>query len=244
MNEKLAVFDVDGTLFDGNLGIEYVKVLVQKEIFKKEIGDGIFGWYGRYKNGEVEKSVAVDEIYKLYALGMKGVTTEKASEVASETWLTIKSKMYAFAPEIVQTLKNGGYIVLLLSGSPIEMVQNLGELLQIDGQNMVAGTLETVDGIYTGNIISYPGSAEQKVEELDKLINSRGLDINWLDSVGMGDNERDFGVLGRVGCPIAFNPSDKLVEKANESGWTVADADTVSEIINKWVKPRRQPQVA
>ena len=39
---KLAIFDVDGTLFNGNLGIEFVKKLVKDGVFTKEIGDEIF----------------------------------------------------------------------------------------------------------------------------------------------------------------------------------------------------------
>ncbi|MEI6326682.1 MAG: haloacid dehalogenase-like hydrolase [Candidatus Roizmanbacteria bacterium] len=243
MKEKLAVFDVDGTLFNGNLGIEYLKMLVQKGIFKKEIGDGVYKWYDQYRSGEVEKSVAVDEIYKLYALGMRGTTTEKAREVASETWSKIKGKMYTFAPEIVQTLKNAGYLIILLSGSPIEMVQELGQFLQIERENMVAGTLETLDGTYSGNVTSYLGSAEQKIEALDKLIGRRPLDVNWLDSVGMGDDERDFGILGRVGFPIAICPTDELFERASRCGWTITNPDTVRKTIHEWVELHRQHEI-
>ncbi len=239
MKEKLAVFDVDGTLYDGNLGIEFLKVLINKEVFNKETGNNIFGWYGKYKNGEIEKSIAVDEIYKLYAQGMKNMTTEKVNKVVNETWPLIKNNLYNFAPKVVQTLKEDGYTGLLISGSPIEMVQKLGDSLQIDRQNIVAGTLEIVDEIYTGNIVSYPGSAEKKVEELDKLIKRRNLDVDWPGSVGIGDNERDLGILTRVGYAIAFNPNDKLANKANEKRWTIANADTVSDTINKWIEPRK-----
>ena len=242
MKNKLAVFDVDGTLFEGNLGIEYVKVLVQKEVFSKNIGDGIFGWYKRYKNGDVKKSVAVDEIYKIYAQGMKGVMIERAVEIAKGTWLAVKDNLYSFAEDAIQILIANGYEVLLLSGSPIEMIQQLGEFLNINSQNIVAGTLEIIDGSYTGNIVSYPGSSEQKIEELDKLIHRRNLEIDWVNSLGMGDNERDAGILGRVGHPIVINPNDKLTTLAEKGGWTIASVDTMPEIIRKIVE-HQQPTI-
>ena len=243
MKEKLAVFDVDGTLFDGNLGIEYIRSLVQKEVFSKDMGDGVFGWYKKYKNGELEKSVAVDEIYKIYAQGMKGLATERASEIAKETWLTVKDNLYSFAEDAIQSLTANGYKVLLLSGSPIEIIRQLGEFLNIDSQNMIAGTLEIVGGIYSGNIVSYPGSSEQKIEELDKLIERRNLKIDWENSLGMGDNERDIGILGRVGHPIAINPNDKLTTMAEKDGWIIARVDIMPEIIRDIVE-HQQPTVA
>ncbi len=235
MKKKLAVFDVDGTLFDGNLGIEYVKVLVQKEIFSKDIGGVIFGWYKKYKDGEVDKSVAVDEIYKIYAWGMKGTTVERATEIAKETWRAVKNGTYGFAQDATRKLTANGYEVLLLSGSPIEMIRQLGRSLSVCSENMVAGTLEIVRGTYSGKIVSYPGSSEQKIEELDKLVKRRNLEIDWKNSLGMGDNERDIGILERVGYPIAINPNAKLTSVAEKEGWKIASADMMPEIIRKIV---------
>lgn len=39
--ERLAVFDVDGTLFEGNMGIELLKTLIAKGLFDKKIGGEI-----------------------------------------------------------------------------------------------------------------------------------------------------------------------------------------------------------
>ena len=81
MSQKIAIFDVDGTLFNGNLGIEFLKVLISENIFNPKIGQDILNWYEKYKNGKVEKAVVVDEIYRLYAIGMSGVDQEKSLEI-------------------------------------------------------------------------------------------------------------------------------------------------------------------
>lgn len=233
MKERLAVFDVDGTLFDGNLGIEFVKALIQKGLFEEKLGVTMFGWYGKYKSGEVEKVVAVDEIYKLYAQGMKGLSQEKAREVARETWQTVSPKVFDFVPEVVEGLVDRGYVVLLLSGSPEEMVENLARAVCVDDNNIVAGRLEIVDGVYTGKIVSYLGSSEQKITALTELVERRNLDVDWPGSIAMGDNERDAGILARVGHPIAFNPDKKLAEMATTNGWAIADKNTLRTIIER-----------
>lgn len=184
-------------------------------------------WYLKYKNGEIEKSVAVDEIYKLHALDLKNSKEKEIKKVAEKTWKEIKNKMYNFVPDMIEKIKNQGYLIFLLSGSPTEMVEILGKNLNIKKENIVAGKIEIINGIYTGNIISYPGSAEQKIEALMNLIKEKNINVDWKNSVAMGDNERDLKVLEMVGKPIVFNPNEKLKEIAQKNKWKIVDENNV-----------------
>src|SRR6185369_14293459 len=105
MKEKLAIFDVDGTLFEGNLGIEFLKSLLKANVFPTNIGQEILGWYAKYKAGEVEKSLAVDEIYRLYAMGMKGVTKEISVKISEETFNNVSKDIYPFATKLIDLLQ-------------------------------------------------------------------------------------------------------------------------------------------
>ena len=239
MKEKLAIFDVDGTLFDGNLGIEFVKTLVKKGIFEKEVGEGIFDWYGKYKNGEVEKSIAVDEIYQLFAKGMTGKTIEDMHSVALETWNEVVSKLHGFAESLTEKLREHGFKIILLSGSPIEMISILGEKLKVNGNELIAGSLETSDGLYTGNTISYPGSSDAKITAINEYIGENGLEVDWPNSFGMGDNERDLGILSLVGLSFAFEPNEALAEKAKELGYQVVDRTDVIDCVQKTIAVRQ-----
>lgn len=227
MKIKLAIFDVDGTLFNGNLGVEFIKILVQKELFTKEIGENIFDWYGKYKNGLVEKAIAVDKIYALYGQGMKGMKISDANKMANETWKIISQKMFDFVPKTINFLKSKGYLVFLLSGSPIEMVRIFGNELNINEKDIMAGEIEVKNNIYTGNIVSYPGSAEQKIEILLKLIREKNIDVDWQNSIAMGDNERDLKVLEKVGHPMAFNPNEELKKVAQNNDWKIVDENNI-----------------
>lgn len=227
MKKKLAIFDVDGTLFNGNLGIEFIKKLTQNGIQTKENAKTIMFWYLKYKNGEVKKSVAVDEIYKMHALGLKNSKEKEVKKVAEETWKEIKNKRYGFAANMIKKIKDQGYIVFLLSGSPTEIIEIFGNDLGIEKENILAGEIEIADGIYTGNIVFYPGSAEQKVEALMNLIQRKNIDVDWKNSMAMGDNERDAKVLGMVGNPIAFDPNEELKILAQNNNWKIADENTV-----------------
>ena len=91
---KLAIFDVDGTLFNGNLGIEFVQQLVKDGIFTSEVGIRIYEWYKKYKNGVVDKLIAVDECYKFYNLGLKDKDQGLIKQVAEKTWANVNSKVF------------------------------------------------------------------------------------------------------------------------------------------------------
>ncbi len=233
MKERLAFFDVDGTLFEGNLGIEFVKSLVKKGVFDKVIGGGIFAWYEKYKGGEIEKSLAVDEMYKLYARGLKGKNITLVNSLAKETWLGVYDRLHSFTLDLIESVKESGLNVFLISGSPVEMINKLGDKLGINQGNIVSGELEVNGGVYTGNIISYPGSSEQKVQAVNEIIEVRKLEVDWQGSMTMGDNERDSGLMKKTGISIAFEPNPVLQEEAKIHGWVVANRDNVLDLVKE-----------
>ena len=230
---RLAILDVDGTLYNGNLGIEFLKSLIKDRVFDEQTGQGIFSLYGKYKNGEIEKSVAVDGIYELFANGLKGKSQDQAGAIAVKTWQEVSSEMYGFATELVNYLKEKGFLVLIISGSPIEMISCLANVLDIDSQYVAAGRLEVIDGLYTGNIVTYPGSPEQKVQALEAILKRNNINPDRQKSLAMGDNERDLGLFASVHTPIAFRPNDALRQEAKDRGWLVVDENSVIEEIQK-----------
>jgi len=233
MKERLAILDIDGTLFDGNLGIEFVKSLIQKRIFNNEIGNEIFNWYGKYKSGKIEKSIAVDEIYKLYAQDLKGKEKIKIEQIALETWQGLTNKLYNFTINLIELLKKDGFLILLISGSPVEMVSKLTKKLNINKEDVISGKLEIKNGVYTGKIISYLGSSEQKVEALKTWIKDRKLFIDWLGSMTIGNNERDAGIMGMTGISITFEPNEALKKETEHKGWILASRDTIINTVKE-----------
>lgn len=227
MPTKLAIFDVDGTLFKGNLGIEFLKVLLAKQLFPPEIGAQIMQWYAKYKSGEVEKALAVDEIYKLYSQGMTGMSIDTATTVAAETFNNVKENIFPFAKTLVDQVVANGYTVILLSGSPVEMISEMANYLGIATDQISAGTLEIQDDKFTGKVISYPGSAEQKISEITKLLEKLGIEPDWSSSIAMGDNERDSLILSKVGKAYAFEPNDVLRDLATGNNWSIVDKDNI-----------------
>lgn len=230
---KIAVFDVDGTIYNGNLGIELIKKLVNDKIFLNEIGKKIFEWYEKYKNGEVEKFIAIDNCYKYTNQGLKDLSVELIHQKAKEVWEIIKIKIFPFTKPLIKILKDNGFEIVLLSGSPFEMISLLGQELNISQNNLISGISGIKDNFYTGIPISYIGSSNQKVDEIKKYINNHKIKVNWKESFAFGDNERDIGIFELVGNPIAVNPDSYLEKYAKTKGIEIVNQNTILNICIK-----------
>ena len=164
MEKSIAVFDLDGTLFDGNAGIKFGEALVQNGNFDMKVAAEIYTLYKEYSANKSEKSEIVDQIYNRFASGMKGQSVDEIKLVAESTWQDIRGNLFNYAAPLINKLGKYGYIALLISGSPKKISIEAAKDLGID--HVIAGQLETSNGIYTGNKISYLGSSEQKVDAL------------------------------------------------------------------------------
>jgi phosphoserine phosphatase len=228
---KLAVLDVDGTLFDGTLGIDLIKSLVQAGIFPQEEAIKIASLYQKYEDGSGDKDEITKQISQIYADSMQGNSVARVKDVAQKTWMKVQANIFDSTHELVSRLKNQGYEIVLISGSPIEMITLFAQETKIPKTNLIAGCLSTQTGHYTNQIIHHPGTAEQKIQLLDEYITSRQIEVDWTKSIGMGNNERDLLVLQRCGNSIAFEPNEALQTLAVKHTWKILNRFNILEFI-------------
>ena len=125
--------------------------------------------------------------------------------------------VYAEALELIAEHHEAGRTVYLVSASPTEIVEPLGEHLGVDG---CLATIAEVgdDGRYTGRVVRYC-YGEEKVVAMTELAAEAGLDL--ADSWAYSDSATDVPMLAAVGHPVAVNPDRELLRVARERGWAV-----------------------
>lgn len=224
---RIAILDVDGTLYGGNLGIDLVKSLIKNQLFADDIGIEIFKLYEKYKSGEMEKSTVVDLIYKLFAEGLKDKIANDVNVIAKKTLSEVIENTFSYTNDLINLLKKYNYHIVLLSGSPIEILKHFGKAFQIEEKDIIGGITEIEKGKYTGKLSSYPGSSEQKVRIFEEWVKVNKFEIKWDNVLVLGNNERDFGLLSRSGLPIAVNPDIELERMAKNNKYYLADSDSV-----------------
>lgn len=214
--KKVAIFDLDGTIFRSSLLIELLGGLIEEGIFPEKVRD----IYGReFQNWLDRKGPYEDYIEKIiqaYRQFIKGVKTEKVWQVARKVLAFQKNRTYRFTRCLVAKLKRDNYL-LAISGSPREMVKQFGKEL---GFNKTYSRIFEADkkGKFTGRIL-FEDVVKDKGKILKRAVKKENLTLQG--SIGVGDTEIDIPFLKLVEYPIAFNPNFKLYKYAKKKGWQI-----------------------
>ncbi len=228
MKKKLAIFDIDGTIFRKNLHFELLDELVWMKIFDKNVREELVHLYGNWLNNEGSYEAYRFKLVELYENKIKGCDQEKIIEAAKVVANFNAKRIYIFAKKVLDELRHD-HIMLAISGSPIEIVKEYARILEFDAY---FGSVYEIDKnkIYTGKTIFEPTKDKGAVVKQFVAEN----DISLVNSFGMGDTRSDAKFLELVDNPVAFNPDSELKDIAEKSGWKimVEKKDVVYEINN------------
>ena len=205
--QLLAIFDVEGVLYDG----EYLPILAEKLNKEKEIWDitkkgiqGLINWEDGLKK-------RVD--------ALKGLSIDVCQEVADELPIMHGAK------EACKSLKNAGWKILAVSGGFTIMTDRLKQELGLD--YVFSNELIFKDGVLDDVKINVDSdkakSARIKIEEWEQ---------NKEEIVVIVDGANDIKLFDICGLGIAFRAQDIVKELATET-LEEKDLSKIISIINK-----------
>ncbi|NTW27652.1 MAG: HAD-IB family phosphatase [Candidatus Moranbacteria bacterium] len=215
--QKIAIFDIDGTIFRKNLQFELINELSWMNIFPRKVRAQIVTLYTNWlehKGTYEQYRLGLVHLYEEYIPGCKLVDIERASKMVVSFH---QDRTYIFAEQMIDKLRKENYHLIAVSGSPVEIVREYDKLhLKFDA---VFGSVYCLDekGIYTGESQYEP--VKNKGKLVQKYVQEHNLTLEG--SYGMGDTESDASLLDIVTNPIAFNPNDNLKKIAQEKGWRI-----------------------
>ncbi|MFA6973336.1 MAG: HAD family phosphatase [Parcubacteria group bacterium] len=227
---KLAVFDIDGTIFRKNLAFELINELAWMKVFEKSVRNELTKLYTRWLDHKGTYEDYRKALVKLYYENITGCTKLEVVEASKIVVPFFKDRTYVFANDLIKKLKAENYAIIAISGSPLEIVEEYNKHLKFDA---VFGSVYEVNdtGHYTGSSVFEP--TKDKGQVVRQYIAEKGLNLEG--SYGIGDTESDASFLEIVESPIAFNPNDNLKKIAEENGWriVVEKKDVIYEINKK-----------
>jgi len=213
--EPLAVFDVDGTLFRRGLLPALTRRLVNEEVFpervREELSEDYYAWVERRGSYETYDELVME----LFLRELKGVSVVELQRCARAEVEAHGRRLHIYTRDVARRLKDAGYHLIAISGSPQEI---LDLFLKPLGFDRAWGTVLAQDeGRYTGKVLQDPFKNKRRV--LEEFLEEANVGLEG--SVGVGDTLSDVGFLEMVETPIAFNPNRRFFEVARQRGWPI-----------------------
>ena len=203
---KLAVFDFDSTLMDGET----------LEFFASEIGirDKVKEITDRAMRGELDFFESLTERVSF----LKGLPVSKIDEICT------KLPLMNGADKVVSGLKEKGYKVVCFSGGFKNATIPFCKKLGIDGE--FSNILHSKEGVLTGFVggeMMFNDSKGQMLSRLQNLLN-----ISVEDTLAVGDGANDLSMFKYAGKRVAFCAKPILKEHAN----IIIEEKDLSKILN------------
>lgn len=216
--KKVAIFDIDGTIFRSSLLIEVTEALIQAGIFpshaKKLYHDAYRNWLDR-KDTYHKYIWGVIEAFDTH---IQGVDHDIFQKIAEDVVSFHQNRVYRYTRDLVKELRKKNYHIIAISNSPKELVD---AFCRAYGFDKSYGRIYEVNkkGKFTGGVL-HLDLVSDKAKLLRHAATREGFSLKG--SVGVGDSEADIPFLKLVERPICFNPNGKLYRYARRVRWEVA----------------------
>lgn len=204
---RLAVFDFDSTLMDGET-LEFLaeQIGIKKEV--KEVTD-------RAMRGELDFFESLQ--YRVSLL--KGLKVETVNQICKSL------PVMPGAKEVVSGLKDKGYKVVCFSGGFKNATVPFAEKLGLDAD--FSNILHSKDGVLTGLVGGEMMFNDSKGEMLKRLQSVLGISSD--ETLVVGDGANDLSMFKYASKRVAFCAKPVLKENAN----IIIDNKDLSLILNK-----------
>ena len=216
MKQKVAVFDVDGTIFRSSLLVEVVEQLIRDGVFPEDIQKTYGLQQEKWLNREGGYESYIQAVVKAFTEHLVGVHYSALADASKKVVAAQWKRTYRYPRALIKQLRDRGYFLLAISHSPKTILDKFCPRLGFD---KVYGLLYEIDAEdkFTGKIIEE--QALDKAYLIRRAVDKESLMLT--NSIGVGDTESDIAFLDIVAKPICFNPNAKLYAHAKKEKWKV-----------------------
>jgi len=214
---KVAVFDVDGTIFRSSLLIQVVDALIESGAFPEETRSVYEREHLKWLDREGDYESYIDAVVKAFRAHLKGVhyraLVDAADKVVESQW----KRTYRYTRDLIKELKDKDYFLLAVSHSPKTVLDKFCPRIGFDKAYGIIYEIGPQD-LFTG-VVAEEHLIYNKANIVKRAVEKENLTLD--DSIGVGDTESDVPFLEMVAKPICFNPNMKLYRAAKRLGWEV-----------------------
>jgi HAD superfamily hydrolase (TIGR01490 family) len=215
---KLALFDLDNTLLDGDSDFEWSQFLIRIGVLDKELFEvRNQAFYDQYKAGTLNIQEFLD--FQLKPLSHHARQTLDAwhEQFMRET---IAPMMTQASLALVKQHQDAGDLCVIITATNSFVTAPIARAFGI--AHLIATEPEHKNGEFTGGVAGVPSFKEGKITRLNQWLAERGWTLDsFAESVFYSDSMNDLPLLLQVKTPVAVNPDPTLKHHAEQHGWQV-----------------------
>jgi HAD superfamily hydrolase (TIGR01490 family) len=214
--KKVAIFDIDGTVFRTGVMFEVVDRMIEEGMLPKEASATMIEAKDAWKNRQGKFELFDEHFIDLVEHGFQGIDVSEFETLAAEVIGEVKDHQYRYTRALMERFRDQGYALVAISGGLQKVLDIYNRYLGFD--TVYAAELIEKDGKFTGEKGDSPYYDKSvTVERYLKDNPTATLD----DSYGVGDTASDVAFLKLVAHPIAFNPNRELFDVAMKNDWEI-----------------------
>jgi phosphoserine phosphatase len=206
----VAVFDCDGTLWDGDSGYGFMVWSIEEGIVSRNASDWIDSRYRLYRAGKVSEVAMCGEMVQIYD-GLSEVEIRRAADAFFES--RFQDKTFVEMESLVASLTDSGTDIWVVSSTNNWVIEVGVRKFGIPASRVISARARVVGGTITTKLLDVP-SGEGKAESLVKV----GIAT---PDVVFGNSIHDAAMLEIAQQAFAVNPTTGLLQIATQQGWPV-----------------------
>jgi HAD superfamily hydrolase (TIGR01490 family) len=215
MKQKLALFDLDNTLLDGDSDHQWAQFLIEEGVLHAAEYHARNEWfYERYKDGTLD-------IHQFLDFQLAPIANRPRSQL--DAWhqqfmqRKIRPIILPRAAELIA--RHSDALTAIVTATNRFITAPIAAELGVE--NLLATDIEEVDGVFTGKPHGTPTFREGKIARVDGWLAERGTRLADYESWFYSDSLNDLPLLERVDHPVAVDPDATLLGEARKRGWEI-----------------------
>lgn len=214
---KLALFDLDDTLLDGDSDFHWAQYLIERGVLaREEFERRNAAFHGRYSSGTLD-------IHEYLAFQLAPLAGRPRGQL--EDWHRgfmrekLRPLIHAKTPALLASHADALVAIVTATNrfvtGPIARELGVEHLIATEPE-------EGPDGRFTGRPAGTPSFREGKVSRLHGWLASLGLRFeDFTETWFYSDSHNDLPLLELVSMPVAVDPDPQLEGRAREGGWPI-----------------------
>lgn len=207
---RVAVFDCDGTMWDGDAGLGFMNWSMDTGLLSRDSSAWIDERHRLYRQGKVSEKDICGEMVQVYA-GLREAELRRAAAryFAGHLEKTIFPEIQA----LVAGLRAAGAEIWAVSSTCNWVIEEGVRRFGIGPERVLAAEVRAHDGLITSDLVDVP-TDEGKAGALQRA------GVHHPDAV-FGNSIHDLQMLEMAGRPFPVNPTPGLLTIAAQRGWAV-----------------------